>query len=395
MKPVIGLMFATTLVANTALAAAWPPSVNTPPFLSIEESTNAAWLESIAQSLTNAQQLGPRGGLGGSAKDLRTAAYARLGALATPASLAAVQRIEQQARGQPIAPRSVPIGVWTHPGWHFGDWEVVRLAQTKASDGRTYAVLVSSLLGSDDLFLISTTTPDDPASWSRPVLVSKHGQVFLNIQQPRLKVVNEDLLELTYFHDPPLPPDFIERYQARGTTTPKPGEQRLEIRLSDVLRDTDRDGWTDLEEQRLGLDPNKADTDGDGLADGMDPCPNYAPPKAAATNEDAQILQKAVFATFGLSGARHLLIVQTNSPKVQILGYAGPIIFQQDSVSDWWARHGAGGIFVSWDVTRMGDEAEVRLSDYVGPEAGGTQGIHLKKIRGQWFVVRRQFGKVS
>jgi hypothetical protein len=405
MKPIIGMILAASIVANVGLAAPQPPpranrppSANTALFQSVEESTNVAWLENIAQSLTNAQTLAPPGGLGGSAKDLRAAAYARLGALATAESLAAVARIEQQARGQSIAPRTVPLGIWAHPCWHYGDSEVVPLAQTKTSDGRTYAVLASfasSLLGAEDLFLISTTTPEVPASWFRPVLVPKHGQVFLNIQQPRLKVVNEDLLEFTYFHDPPLPPDFIERYQARGTTTPKPGEQRLEIRLSAVLRDTDQDGWTDLEEQRLGLDPNKSDTDGDGLADGMDPCPNYAPTKGDESNEDVVILQKAVFATFGLSGARHLLIVQTNSPKAQIWGYAGPIIFQKDSVADWWAKHGSGGIFVSWSVTRTGDEAQVRLSDYEGSLAAGTQDIHLKKIRGKWIVVRREFGKVS
>jgi hypothetical protein len=403
MKLTIGTILATGLFVNTAMCAAWPPSVNSEPIRRVEESTNVAWLERIAQSLDNAQELGPRGGLGGHARDLRTAAYARLGTLATPESLAAVERIEQQARGESLTPRTIPLGVQTHPCWHFSDPEIRPLAQARASDGRTYAVLTSSLLGSQDLFLISTTTPDDPVSWSRPVLVPDQGRIYTSIKQPQLKVASDGLLEFTYIHDPKLTREYIERTQASGKTLPKPGDQRVEIRLADVLRDTDQDGWTDIEEQRLGLDPNKADTDGDGLADGMDPCPNYAPTNADASKENSIILQKAVFATFGLSGSRYLLIVgpsaergvDPTTQKIQAWGYPGPIIYREDSGDSWRKAHGFGGVFVSWRVARTGDEAKVTILDYEGSEAAGSQYVLLKKISGKWTVVGRQFGFVS
>lgn len=43
--------------------------------------------------------------------------------------------------------------------------------------------------------------------------------------------------------------------------------------LADVFRDGDADGVTDVAETRLGLDPARADTDGDGRNDGVDPVP--------------------------------------------------------------------------------------------------------------------------
>jgi hypothetical protein len=50
----------------------------------------------------------------------------------------------------------------------------------------------------------------------------------------------------------------------------------LDMPLSALERDSDGDGLTDLEEQRLLTDPEAADTDHDGLADGVDPMPTVA-----------------------------------------------------------------------------------------------------------------------
>jgi hypothetical protein len=60
--------------------------------------------------------------------------------------------------------------------------------------------------------------------------------------------------------------------------TPKRVESGLylEIPLEDLRRDTDRDGLTDLAEERLLTDANDPDTDRDGLRDGADPLPTVA-----------------------------------------------------------------------------------------------------------------------
>ena len=43
----------------------------------------------------------------------------------------------------------------------------------------------------------------------------------------------------------------------------------IEFGLADILLDTDGDGWSDLEEEWLGLSWHAADTDRDGLNDGV------------------------------------------------------------------------------------------------------------------------------
>lgn len=94
--------------------------------------------------------------LGASGKEHRTAAYIKLGAIGTKESLAAARRVEAKSKTMPMLPATVPLGVWPHPMWHFGDAEIKPIASTKAPDGTSYAIVSDDLLGDDtDLFLIS------------------------------------------------------------------------------------------------------------------------------------------------------------------------------------------------------------------------------------------------
>jgi hypothetical protein len=59
----------------------------------------------------------------------------------------------------------------------------------------------------------------------------------------------------------------------------------IERSLDDIARDSDRDGLTDLLEDKLRTDPRSADTDGDGLDDASDTLPSVslkAPPRSDA-----------------------------------------------------------------------------------------------------------------
>jgi len=358
----------------------------------ISEAVDIAWLERIAGSLAEAQKLKPRGGLARNAKDLRTAAYARLGALGTKESLAAVRRVETKAKGGTLTPDTVSIDRWTHPSWHFGDMRVRPLAQTQAPNGKTYAVIRSALLGGLDLFLISSETPEDKRSWSRPRLIP--GKRYRSIRKPSLRVRDKDVLVFSFVQEKPAPRRIMEGTPQPGKQASSLGPQELEIAISAVDRDQDGDGWTDVEEQRLGLNPGREDTDGDGISDGMDPCPNFAPPAAHETSEEIQILQKALFATFGLSDSRYVLIVGPKSVKAQVWGYPGPIIYL-DNPDNWRKEHGYGAVFVDWKVSLEGDEARVSIGDYEGPEAAGSQLVRLKKIGGTWVVTKRELGPVS
>jgi hypothetical protein len=63
----------------------------------------------------------------------------------------------------------------------------------------------------------------------------------------------------------------------------------LELRasLSDIMKDSDGDGLTDLAEQQLLLDPHNPDSDGDGIPDGQDPLPNVALTKQTSSRQAA------------------------------------------------------------------------------------------------------------
>lgn len=50
---------------------------------------------------------------------------------------------------------------------------------------------------------------------------------------------------------------------------------QFSISLSDIKKDSDQDGFNDLFENFIGLNPSSADTDGDGIADFIDSNPKY------------------------------------------------------------------------------------------------------------------------
>lgn len=67
------------------------------------------------------------------------------------------------------------------------------------------------------------------------------------------------------------------------------GQLLFTFDLATVARDSDRDGLSDLVEQRLHLDPAKPDSDADTLLDGVDPAPNAASPRALSVEERREL----------------------------------------------------------------------------------------------------------
>jgi len=356
------------------------------PVKRIQVSEDVAWLEKVADTPGEAKELNPQNMLGRHEKDLRTAAYVRLGEMGTSESLAAVERIERRARSSfsSSCSRTVRLGPWAHPCWHFADDELEPIARARASDGRTYAIVGSSDLGDLDLFLISSV---DSATdlWTRPTLIPIH--VYPGMRKPHLSVKEHGVLLLSFVQDKPPPPHFME-----ATLLEPPeqglrlGKQEFKISIAQVLADGDGDGWTDLEESRLGLDPGNADTDGDGIVDGDDVTPDYAAQAGEDESDEVMVIQKAIFATFGFTGSRHLLIVGTKSRKVQIWGYCGPILYDQDRDS-WRKAHGYGAVFVNWETAFEGAVARVTIYDWESGLAGGSQEALLEKKNNKWIVI--------
>jgi WG repeat protein len=364
------------------------------PFVKINSSTNVEWLERIASSPQAAAELRPGGGLANNAKDLSTAAYVRLGVIGSPESLAAIKRIEEHARKiVPASPRST-AGDFIHPGWHFSDSELDPLAQVTGTNGITYALIVSSLMGDLDLFLMTTRTPQDASSWSRPLLVPN--KFYRGIKDPKLALSSADQLLFSFVQEAPPPRGLMEGTFDPGPKAPAAGLQQWKLSIKQVQQDSDNDGWTDVEEKRLGLDPNNQDSDGDGLADGEDVCPNFSLRDEDQNDEEIRLFQKAIFVTWGLSGSRHLLLVGPDVKRVHIWGYAGPVIYGPD-VESWSKDHQYGAVYASWRIRKRRADGDVivEIVDYEGPLAAGGQDVRLRKISNDWVVISHRATWVS
>lgn len=360
-----------------------------PEVLALRTSTDVLWLERIATSEEAAAADGRRA-RGLPPKTLRTAALARLGAIGSRASLAAYDRVVRAMLAVYPGRSEFLSTSFTHPAWHFGDCAVTTFAEVRTPDGMTCAVVAADLYGRWDLFVISSRTPGDPASWSSPRLTGL--DFYLGATNGRLEW-RDGVLELSWDQQKAAPAGIMEFRNEPETAAPPLGRQVTRLVLADVLKDSDGDGLTDIEEQRLGLDPGNADTDGDGIPDGRDVCPNYANGAAESTNETHEIIRAAFLATFGMTASRAVLSPREGSERVQFYGYAGPVIYGRPFPSAPPGRatvEGFGGIFVSWDVvSRTPDRATVIISDHEGPLAAGGQNVYLRKRHGRWYVVDR------
>ena len=325
--------------------------------IAIPTSTDIAALERLAR---------------GGTKDQRSQAYARLGDIGTDASLRAVDRIESDAkRWRPNDP--LTLGRFPHPGWHMAD-NTVNADASAQQNGVTYAVFIDSVFGDMDLLLLSQNAD---GTWSRPHLVP--ATIYPTMSDLRLKSGPTETLVLSFIQGPSPEPRILQALYGRRGAPPPSGGHELIIDLSEVYRDTDGDGLTDVEEQRLGLSPRNRDTDGDGIPDGDDTVPDFAP--STRSDEDL-ILQKAVFATFGISGARYTMFAARDVLPIQPWGSRAYVIYNMP-------RSNIGAVRVQWKITKKTEStAIVTLSDGEGPLAAGGVNVTLARKSGTWYVIK-------
>jgi hypothetical protein len=339
----------------------------------IGESHDVAWLEGVAAIKDDS----PTIVMHQSAKGFRSRAYARLGAIGTAESLAAADRIEARARRWRSNEDGFREGVMPHPGWHMSNG--VMTSNVRATmGGTTYAVFIDYLFGGMDLLLVSSKNPDG-LLWTRPHLVPLklyRGMHSMTLAPGKRK----DVLILSFTQDAPPKRAIMEGTNDPGATAPVIGPQSVEIDLAVVLQDSDGDGLTDVEEARLGLNPRRADSDGDGIRDGDDTAPDFAPP--GRTSEDDLLLQKAFFATFGISESRYSMFVDTaRSTPIQPWGFRGQVIYNVHPKE-------YGAVSAGWKIAQRDDTtAMVDLFDGEGPMAAGGVTVRLEKKNGRWTVV--------
>jgi outer membrane protein assembly factor BamB len=182
----------------------------------------------------------------------------------------------------------------------------------------------------------------------------------------------------------------------------------------DLSKDTDGDGLTDIEEKRLGTDPAKADTDGDGDPDGVDPWPN-APTRPLS---DAEQVLAAVFEAryhFDDSEGVGIFFAPTGMKPFEMTGRRGTMIWlDTDGKRDWATPleqcYEQGVAFIrfgeSQDAKKPWEErvihwstdhsqASVEISTYFGGLNGTGYRAVVKKFGKDWVVTFMRMSYVS
>lgn len=350
----------------------------------IETSTDVRWLEKIAGSLDKAAKLKTdETTYDYGAKGFRSAAFLRLGSLGTPKSLAAIDRIEAQARiaAKTIAQPTICLNeIRRSPTRFAGDHSPLKpWVQVKAKDGKTYAILAEGEWGQE----LSWSTNPKKQVWARPrpIAVSsiladdcKKDESYYGTKEKSLTCAGDDLLLSFTYQIVGYPP----KVNGESGSYLREEIKTLKIKLAEVLKDSDGDGLTDIEEKQLGLDPNKADTDGDGINDGVDGTPNYAPLPGDDQSDEVAAIQQAFFYCYGLSESHDPLMIRSTSRKVQLWGYPGPVIYRKDPEERKYE-------FINWKAEIKGDDAIVEFQD-----GGVIIHVRLKKKNGKWRIVEKE-----
>jgi len=256
--------------------------------------------------------------------------------------------------------------------------------------GRTWGLLQSSVLGShSDLWIARKVE----GHWVEPLFSGVSVQGVTSWAKPR----------------PPEP-----------TVAGKTGNQLAQGAWIDVLpgnsdiaRDADGDGLTDLAEQRLGTDPHNKDTDGDGDPDGIDPWPNAA---VRELSDAEQVIAAAFEARYHFADGESpaIFFAEEGMKPFEMVGWAGPVIWRSMGEHNKWSLplewcYDQGVAFLSFRKVSEGKdwttkcirwnddhtEAYVLISTYYGGLAGTGYGIKLRKIGQQWVVIWMKMEYIS
>ena len=133
---------------------------------------------------------------------------------------------------------------------------------------------------------------------------------------------------------------------------------RQNCAIADLYRDSDGDGITDLAEKELGMDPLRADSNGNGIPDGRDKNPLYKPHKLTEQEQIYQAVLEALCqlgrsqptdsslfdesetpAPFGRTSAPIKLPSPPGSVGVEVLGHTGMVLCrpQRQLWPDHWS----------------------------------------------------------
>lgn len=128
-----------------------------------------------------------------------------------------------------------------------------------------------------------------------------------------------------------------------------------------IRSDRDGDGLTDLVEARLGLDAHKKDTDGDGVPDGIDLCPNAKPRPIG----DREKIMRAAIDAFHFAQPQGSPVVMVAPPGVapfEIYRAGAPLLWLPFETPLFSDTYGPPRLFFSGHSFQLNDAEWLQLS---------------------------------
>jgi hypothetical protein len=289
------------------------------------------------------------------------ARFVELGRIGSADSLAAYDRMAARLEGAAPAPaRLDALDPLDHPSW-LPETRWSAPVPVSNAGGMAFR-LTRGAMGR--LYLARSLTPVARGSWSRPVPVDILESCCAELSSLELR---DGAISLT-----------CRSCADRGHKT------QTTIRPADVFRDADGDRWTDIEERLLGLDPERADTDRDGLPDGADVCPTL-PVSAAVRDDDEPIVQAAFLASFGTSWPSLPLFPSASMPRVHFRGCAGPVLYGV-SPGEYVSQRGT---YLEWEVVNRRENSAVVLFGASAKDTGSRfkLTVYLQRHKAKWYAV--------
>ena len=299
---------------------------------------------------------------------LKQKALMALGRIGTKPAIEAITKFENWSRSRYSNPQPFYMGALTSPVVHLIGSHATPLAKTIDSENKTWALVPLSCYNQLDLFLTSQIEDD---IWSEPILLDISG-----------------FPELHMSYMPNMLPDIQWQWENKCQLSIKDDLVKIEfinksyeVKISDQLKDTDKDGLPDVVEAKLSTDLKNPDTDGDGVPDGKDS--NPLTPKHKENNDITEIRQAVFSIIFATSNSQSMILVidRDEFAKQEYYGFAGPVIRAPKSIQGFVN-------LTSIDIrSQSEDAATVRINDYVGSLSARWQEVKLKKINGKWVVI--------
>jgi len=301
-------------------------------------------------------------------RKLKQHALTALGKIGTEQAVEAVKKFESWSQKRYTEPQIFQMGTQEHAIDHFASSTVQPLAQTTDQENKTWALVPLNRYGQVDLFLTSLIENDH---WSEPICLNVPGF-------PQLRRLSETRWNVQC------------QLQVDGDSVRIENDNKTyESRISDQLKDTDKDGLPDNIEARFLTDLNDPDSDGDGISDGKDS--NPLTPKQKETNDTTEIRQAVFSVLFATTSSQGTVVIvdRDDFAKQEYYGFAGAVLRAPES------KQGFVNV-TSIDIRYQSEtDATANISDWEGSLAASVHEAKLKKINGKWVVIEFRMTMIS